>query len=357
MLSSSLRRVAWAPTVPIPGISRSSGQTLAASSNVRQRRYSYSSSKPSDGSRKVDTSSQTPAKASRRRGRDGNGRNGSSKPNQNPAFSNLPSVPSTQHRQPHGMYISASKTFPLDLGNLLLTMFLLADADIHVASFFSLHRPISVTTTVPPPSSSETFDAIFSSKKPPKSAQQDVIYTLSSAVDSMETAAQQHGAEEEGPVYHFDGEGSQFDAMNMSDLKVSVENMARQFRPFQPPPAPVPFDESKDVSNAEQASPRSTEGSSYSTVLTIRESTSPDGRTTFDLHTSPFVRTGDMEAPGGTETDMADPRPGSTYIERLRHNRMQAMSTRRRRRIKMKKHKWKKRLRATRSIRQKLDKT
>ncbi|RJE21179.1 hypothetical protein PHISCL_06483 [Aspergillus sclerotialis] len=325
-----MRRVAWAPTVPIPGISRSSGQTLAASSNIRQRRYSSSSSKPSDGSRKVDTSSQTPAKASRRRGRDGNGRNGSSKPNQNPAFSNLPSVPSTQHRQPH---------------------------DIHVASFFSLHRPISVTTTVPPPSSSETFDAIFSSKKPPKSAQQDVIYTLSSAIDSMETAAQQHGAEEEGPVYHFDGEGSQFDAMNMSDLKVSVENMARQFRPFQPPPAPVPFDESKDVSEVEQVSPRSTEGSSYSTVLTIRESTSPDGRTTFNLHTSPFIRTSDMEAPGAIETDMADPRPGSTYIERLRHNRMQAMSTRRRRRIKMKKHKWKKRLRATRSIRQKLDKT
>ena len=214
-----------------------------------------------------------------------------------------------------------------------------------------------MTTTVPPHSSPEAFDAIFSSKKHPKAAQQDVMYTLSSAVESMEAAAQQHGVEEEGPVYQLDGEGSQFDAMNMSDLKVSVENMARQFRPFQPPPAPVPFDESKDVYEAEPANHSSNETSSYSTVLTIRESTSPDGRTTFDLHTSPFVRDGEMDAPGSTDTDMADPRPGSTYIERLRHNRMQAMSTRRRRRIKMKKHKWKKRLRATRSIRQKLDKT
>ena len=121
MLSSSLRRVAWAPTVPMPGISRTSGQALAATSNVRQRRYSSSSSKPSDGSRKVDTSSQTPAKTSRRSRRDGNGRNGSSKPNQNPAFSNLPSVPSTQHRQPHGMYIYAGKTCSLVLGKLSLT--------------------------------------------------------------------------------------------------------------------------------------------------------------------------------------------------------------------------------------------
>lgn len=104
MLSSTLRRAARPPAVPIPGFSLSSSQALAASS-VRHRSYSSSSSKPSDGSRKVDASSQTPAKASRRKGKDGNGRNGSSKPNQNAAFSNLPSVPSTQHRQPHGMHI------------------------------------------------------------------------------------------------------------------------------------------------------------------------------------------------------------------------------------------------------------
>jgi hypothetical protein len=116
MLSSSLRRAAWAPVAPVAGICRSSTQGLATSSAgiVRQRRYSSSSSKPSDGSRKVDASSQAPAKdvssagekqgkSPRRRGKDGSGsgRNGS-RSNQPNAFSNLPSVPSTQHLQPHG---------------------------------------------------------------------------------------------------------------------------------------------------------------------------------------------------------------------------------------------------------------
>ena len=121
MLSSSLRRAAWAPIGPIAGISRASSQSITTSANgligssqhVRQRRYSSSSSKPSDGSNKVDSSSQTPAKgvnsaekregkASRRRGKDSNSRNGSK---QQTAFSRLPSVPSTQHLQPHGKLI------------------------------------------------------------------------------------------------------------------------------------------------------------------------------------------------------------------------------------------------------------
>jgi hypothetical protein len=119
MLSSSLRRAAWAPIAPASGISRSSSQGLAASSSgivrskqARQRRYSSSSSKPSDGSRRIDASSQTPTKevnsgekregkSSRRRGKDGSGRNGS-KSSPPTAFSRLPSVPSTQHLQPHG---------------------------------------------------------------------------------------------------------------------------------------------------------------------------------------------------------------------------------------------------------------
>lgn len=119
MLPSSVRRAVWTPIVPISAISRTSSQALASSStgffgtteHVRQRRYS-SSSKPSDGSRNIDASSQTPAKSvnsgdkregksSKRRGKEG--RNGS-KSNQQAAFSRLPSVPSTQHLQPHGQY-------------------------------------------------------------------------------------------------------------------------------------------------------------------------------------------------------------------------------------------------------------
>ncbi|KAL4775319.1 hypothetical protein BDW60DRAFT_140608 [Aspergillus nidulans var. acristatus] len=205
MLSSSLRRAAWAPVAPVAGICRSSTQGLATSSAgiVRQRRYSSSSSKPSDGSRKVDASSQAPAKdvssagekqgkSPRRRGKDGSGsgRNGS-RSNQPNAFSNLPSVPSTQHLQPH---------------------------DVQLASFFSIHRPISVSTTVPPPSTPEAFGSIFT-KQPSKTSSDDVIFTLSSAVNSMEHAAH-HLAENDGIMNAFEMESNQLDGLDMTELKM-----------------------------------------------------------------------------------------------------------------------------------------
>ncbi|PYH89474.1 hypothetical protein BO71DRAFT_422983 [Aspergillus ellipticus CBS 707.79] len=346
MLSSSLRRAAWAPIGPIAGISRASSQTLTTSANgligsthVRQRRYS-SSSKP-DGSNKVDASSQTPAKgvnsadkregkASRRRSKDSNGRNGSK---QQTAFSRLPSVPSTQHLQPH---------------------------DVHVASFFSIHRPISVSTTIPPTSTPEAFDAIFTAKKPTKPEVDDVILTLSSAVNTMENPAHHAVADQEGSLQYFDAEGNQLDGLNLSDLKISVEELTKRLRPFHPPPPPVPFNEAKDMSASESENfPRET---SYSTLLTIHESIHADGRKTYEAHTGPFVPNEDMEDPGAIgEADAIIDAPhssGTTYIERLRNNRtMHALSTKRRRKLKMKKHKQKKLRKRTRTLRRKLEKS
>ncbi|GIK01667.1 hypothetical protein Aspvir_005705 [Aspergillus viridinutans] len=343
MLPSSVRRAVWTPIVPISAISRTSSQALASSSNgffgttehVRQRRYSSSSSKPSDGSRNIDASSQTPTKgvnsgdkregkSSKRRGKDG--RNGS-KSNQHAAFSRLPSVPSTQHLQPH---------------------------DVHVASFFSIHRPISVSTTVPPPSSAEAFDAIFTAKKPSKPDTADVILTLSSAVHNMENAAYLGEQEDQMNILSRGfNEAEGLEGMNMSELRISIEELTKRLRPFQPPPPPVPYDEAKDASAAQETS-------SFSTVLTIHESTHPDGRKTYQAHASPFVPTQDLEAPGAGENDsIMDIPHGSenSYIERLRdNNTMHAISTRRRRKLKMKKHKFKKLLRRTRTLRRKLDK-
>lgn len=119
MLASSVLRVARSPAVPFPAVTpaiTSTSNGLLATATRRQAQRRYSSSKPpvppSDGSRGIDTS-QTAAKgvnpsgqkrdgkSSRRKGRD-NGRHGSAKSSENTAFLNLPSVPSTQHRQPHG---------------------------------------------------------------------------------------------------------------------------------------------------------------------------------------------------------------------------------------------------------------
>lgn len=290
---------------------------------------------------------------------------------QDAAFANLPSVPSTQHVQPH---------------------------DVHIASFFSIHRPISVTNTVPLPSSAQAFNAIFSPKQSSRSEPGDVIDTLSAAVDSMESAT--HGGVGEqhedvlsnilngnatGLSTSFGGPDTDATAhvggLNMGDLRVSLEDYARRLRPFQPPPAPTPLNESEQQhhqqtsgsedagADAHVASSPSKQTSSYSTVLTIRESTHADGRKTYEAHTGPFVPTDQMEAPAaynnGTDGSVVDISPTSnsssnrdlTYRERTLNNRtMHAISTKRRRKLKMKKHKFKKLMRRTRTLRRKLDK-
>lgn len=81
---------------------------------VRQRRYSSSSSKPSDGfDASGPSSGQTPAKGvnggtgeskreGRRSRRAGKEQRSAQQQQHDAAFSKLPSVPSTQYQQPHG---------------------------------------------------------------------------------------------------------------------------------------------------------------------------------------------------------------------------------------------------------------
>ena len=63
--------------------------------------------------------------------------------------------------------------------------------DIHLASFFSQHRPISVSHVIPSDTSPEAFSSLFQ-PKPSKAKHEDVIYTLSSAVDTLDQAVGQH---------------------------------------------------------------------------------------------------------------------------------------------------------------------
>lgn len=213
-----------------------------------------------------------------------------------------------------------------------------------------------MTTTVPPISTPEAFEAIFS-KKFLKNEADDVIFTLSSTVQTMENSAPVM-AESEDPfnqlhqTFTTDANG----VLRMHDgpeAGMTVEEYTRRLQPFQPPPPPVPM----DMNALAEALPEQ-ETSTYSTVLTIREQRHADGRKTYEASTGPFVRS-DMEDPehGFTIDAPADSTSGMTYVERVRHNRtMHAISTKRRRKIKMKKHKFKKLMRRTRTLRRKLDK-
>lgn len=199
------------------------------------------------------------------------------------------------------------------------------------------------------------------------------MFTLSSAVQSMENSAQ-HFEQDDLSKHQLEVDMQPYDSMNMSDMKLSVEELTKRLRPFHPPPPPTPLNEAKKAAAAANvnanANARKTEdsskassqdGPSYSTVLTIHESTDATGRKTYEAHTTPFVQTKDMDAPGaaGHEAyiDVPSSRAPTTYMERLRNSRtMYAISTKRRRRAKIKKHKFKKLLRKTRTLRRKLDK-
>ncbi|KAJ5327584.1 uncharacterized protein N7506_010686 [Penicillium brevicompactum] len=378
MLSSSLRRAAWTP-MPLPGITRSgqnvTSSLLGATRPLHQRRYSSSSSKPpvppSDGPRRLDTtpakgvnSSSEKSKATRRRGKDSATRHASSKSSQqHAAFSNLPSVPSTQHRQPHGKCLVCIypqfRFFPAK--NYPKLTFLCSSPDVHVASFFSIHRPISVTTTVPPTSSTDAFEAIFSSKRPLKNEPEDVIFTLSSAVQNMENGPQGM-AESEEQFRTFSEQDGELRMLDGPEAKMSVEEYTRRLRPFQPPPPPVPMDASAIEAAQSQNAHVDNEFQTFSTVLTIREARGADGRKTYEAHTGPFVRSEEMDDPSSVHDEISIEAPadstGATYMERLRNNRtMHALSTKRRRQAKMKKHKFKKLMKRTRTLRRKLDKT
>lgn len=232
-----------------------------------------------------------------------------------------------------------------------------------MASFFSIYRPISVTASVPPTSSAEAFNALFSSRRSPKIEPGDVIFTLSSAVNSMENAAQQDDFQNMlnggGSLSHMDADGNQLDAFNMADLDISIEEFTKRLRPFHPPPPPVPLDEYKNVSGVEPTDEVSKQTASYSVILTIRESTHADGRKTYEARTAPISRTEEMNDPASFDTEAVIDMPASgiNYIESPEENStMHAISTKRRRRLKMKKHKYKKLLRRTRTLRRKLDK-
>ena len=285
---------------------------------------------------------------------------------------NLPSVPSTQHLHPLGTYQLAP----------LIAVPTNCIAEIHVASFFSIHRPISVTTSYPPPTSETSFSSLFAPRVRPKHSAADVIYTLSSAVDGMEnansrtqrqtkigtdlhTVVTQASASnaDTATIRHLDGHQS-------PNVHISLQELAKNFRPFVAPPAPVPMDGSQEpTTKIQRALPkrRRTTQKSYSTTLTILESTYPNGRKTYKAQTSPI-----REEPMEENVPVIDMPSASRqpFLNRMRERQhrleewrdngpakglWRAISVKRQRRLKMKKHKYKKLMRRTRNLRRRLD--
>ncbi|KAI1760534.1 hypothetical protein GGR53DRAFT_523014 [Hypoxylon sp. FL1150] len=226
-----------------------------------------------------------------------------------------------------------------------------------LSTFFSLHRPMSVTHSFPKTISDDAFAQIFAARTK-GSKYNDVMSTLSRTVEDLEDPmqnlsldAQQSGetiTDANGePMHKIDvkhPDGSQ------SSVYVQLNAMSGQFLPFRPPPLPQPESAVAPETGAEEELPHHR---IYKAMFTLEETTDKNGQVRIVAHSPQVVE----EAPA--------PR---TFLERMAQRQIRlheevrgqspgmiAISVRRQRKLKMKKKKYKKLMKRTRTIRRKLD--
>ncbi|RYP16575.1 hypothetical protein DL765_005036 [Monosporascus sp. GIB2] len=343
MLPTSVRRVvSSAPQSSLlSNLAASSPRAPAAAlayayTPLSQQRRRYSSSKPSspndspkgisDGQVTTTPASSTKQSGEKRR----------RKANKDASSNNqhkLPSVPSTQHVPHKSMALS---------------------------TFFSLHRPMSVTHSFPKTVTDDFFAQIFAS--PTKGANaNEVVSTLSNTVDQLEQPMQAlnlDSQQDNGIATDANGDHVKIEVRHAdgseSNLYVQLNAMSGQFLPFRPPPAPQPESatEAAVTAREELAEAPAPEVRIYKAMFTLEETVDANGETRIVAHSPQII-----------EED-AVPR---TFLERMalreirradaqkRSPGMHAISVRRQRKLKMKKKKYKKLMKRTRNERRKLD--
>ena len=259
-----------------------------------------------------------------------------------------------------------------------------------MSNFFSLHRPISITTPIPRESSAADFFSIFDPKPIPNHKSTDVIYPLSSAADTFETAASstrskssQHMTREEVDLHAAVTQASASNSdtsphhldLPANTFQFDLEELVKNFRPYARPPPPIPMDSAlPEEAPQETSQPAELQSESvvskktFTTTLTIYENTYRSGRKLYNTHTTPII-----EGPASVEGNKGvylPPAPrGQPFLGRMRERRIQymdrsgdgeiwqAISVKRQRKLKMKKHKYKKLMKRTKNLRRRLDKT
>lgn len=198
-------------------------------------------------------------------------------------------------------------------------------ADVKISAFFGLHRPLSkYPETWQPPAGMEVFDAIFHQPKTNDvySVQQTqrTQKTLNDFLQSLHDGIDQH-EEMQAHARYLHAEANH---MNELPTEESITYHASQLPHFTPPPPPVAFDPF-----ATQPAPRPSQVLSTIMNQRITEVSLPSEQT---------------EQP-------------ATFREHVHRRRggMYMISVKRQRKLKMKKHKYKKLMKRTRLLRRKLD--
>jgi hypothetical protein len=239
---------------------------------------------------------------------------------------------------------------------------------------------MSITNQIPTIARDTTsFDSIFKDRTAKN------IMTMANGLEKLEAAlrvqerqAPEDTLESQGEVQHLDGYLP----------RISLDKMASRFTPFQPPPVPVPFGEFAESESLAQADPvvedvlatvSPAKQRAWSTEVVVTESTDAQGQRTWSATTGSMI---EISVPSNRKSqkmeaiEMRQPyvemeavKIRQPFLERMKqrqdiHTRyldkrvnpdMLAISVKRQRRLKMKKHKYKKLMKRTRLLRRKLD--
>ena len=306
---------------------------------------------------------------------------------------NVPSVAPTNHLKREGMIVLSSPR----------SSRLTRSPDVHAAAFYSIHRPIAINATsgLPSETSLDAFNALFEQK--PKAAKKsrtnEVIYTLSSTVQNLDehiaqqqrqgppksTSAQrsdiisaltrhnQHAPQKDNTKHLDSPRTQQFPEKGTTQVTISLQEMARQFRPFNTPPVPVPMTEQQinasEHIEAENAKAAQEEMQARELEEQVRlqdnelleHSRTPRGKRVLHDFFTPRVQ---IQEPGQNLHVHEPVQQGRMRIRRYPQKRLgikekrvyYLISVRRQRKLKMKKHKYKKLMRKTRNLRRRQDK-
>ena len=261
---------------------------------------------------------------------------------------------------------------------------------------------MSVSHVIPPVTTSQAFSSLFDPLKPSsKSKVADVIYTLSSAVDSLEQASSQQQGETpeefdlrtavtqasspnaEDTIQHLD--------IPARSLHINLQQLAKRFRPFMPPPPPVPLGAMQEAARQtrKEMKEQIPKQITWTSTLTVYESTHADGKKTFKTYATPIMKAPSVSSlppPNAREVEVIQgedpqeyqrrsvrylpPAPrAQPFLGRMRERQiryedrmdergvMQMISVKRQRKLKMKKHKYKKLMKRTKNLRRRLDRT
>jgi hypothetical protein len=226
----------------------------------------------------------------------------------------------------------------------------------------------------------EAVDKIFQPKpKRSRTAPQDVIYTLSSTVENLNDQMTNKKAEQKAHIiqalvqannnidpnepHHLDGAPQSVNPSS-PNVRIALQEIARRFRPYNVPPAPVPIadPEAKSTQHQENGNEMFLEvevqeaGSEpyvQRVLLNGQASEDLENRDFFTSNTAPTV---EIEDPTGfqyvVDPELDQPSMGRRRQGLYRRPSMMAISVKRQRRLKMKKHKFKKLERRLRTLRQ-----